>query len=628
MISEQNGKQQKGGTLKGIIITRVSTEEQSQEGHHSLPVQLERLRDYAKRKRVEIVEEFIVAESAFSGKRNKFTKALDKGIAIDPDGKFALFIQNPDRFTRQVNSAVMLKVEELRVAGKIVIYVLNPEMVISKDTSATDLGTWNILVAVAQMQSGITSDKIKASIKHKLKNGEYPGYVPTGYLNVLTEEGKKAIVIDKERAPLVKEAYKLYATDNYSIQELTKMMRAKGLSTKPKGKNPPRPVSSSDILMILHNRTYTGSFEWDGTIYPGTNYDAILSQKLWDKVQNTLSKRAIKYSSKHASSAKFFRYRGLLRCGYCGCTLTPMDMSSNYKNVKPGDPGSVYYRCTYMKKSADPDWYKNKFPGNHSGVSTRKKKIGKGQYSDKRVNVVNCPQLYWKEEEIDEHIKHYLKHLAFDKAVIQNIKAKIGVEFEERMSAVALQKKGIESELKQKDALVKGLIRKLGMEEMADIAIEIQNEVKAVKTEQETLKAQLSTIDELSENDIDEVVDALSLCADLYKQYDKLDPMGKRRVVMSAFQKIVLKKGWFGKKKNPLREKLFYAKWTESFHELWAKWFKGYLKQQWEDRERLSLDEIEEEMHRLDMLEGENDIDPKDAEEKPEENLNKSMDSM
>ena len=43
------------------------------------------------------------------------------------------------------------------------------------------------------------------------------------------------------------------------------------------------------------------------------------------------------------------------------------------------------------------------------------------------------------------------------------------------------------------------------------------------------------------------------------------------------------------------------------------------------------MDEIEEEMHKLDVLEGESDIDPKDATEEPEtpeEDLTKSMDSM
>ena len=303
-------------------------------------------------------------------------------------------------------------------------------------------------------------------------------------------------------------------------------------------------------------------------------------------------------------------------------------MSSNYKNVKPGDPGSIYYRCTYMKKHADSDWYLKKFGTDHSGMSKRKQKTGKGQYSDKRVNIVNCPQLYWKEEEIDEHIKRYLKHLAFDKTVIQKIKAKIGVEFKERMSAVELQTKGIELELKQKEKLRNGLIDKSALAESTGVAIEWQNRLKEVKAEMEILKAQLKTIDELSENDVDEVIDALSLCADLWEQFDKLDPMGKRRVVMSAFQEIKLKKGWFGDKKKPLKEKLFYAKWTESFHELWQKWFKGYLKKERDDREELGLDEIEEEMHRLDMLEGESDIDPKDAEEEPEEDLNKSMDSM
>lgn len=632
--------------MKGILIARVSSEEQSQEGHHSLPVQVERLREYAKRKKVEIVEEFIVTESAFSGKRNKFTSALEKGIAIDPEGKFALFIQNPDRFTRQVNSAIMLKVEELRTAGKIIIYCLSPEMVIDKDTSATDIGTWNILIAVANMQSGITSDKIKASIKHKLSKGEYPGYVPTGYKNIRTDDGIPKIIVDKERAPLVKETYEFYATDNYSIQELTKVMRGKGFTIKPQGKKPAQHVTTSDILIILHNRMYSGSFEWDGTIYNGINYDAIISQKLWDKVQNTLKSRAIKHSVNHSSSAKFFRYRGLLKCGYCGCVLTPMDMSSNYKNIKPGDPGSVYYRCTYMKKNStedlndeakntpqDKNWYERKFGLKHSGLNVRKKKIGRTEYADKKTHSVNCPQLYWKEEEIDEHIKRYLKNLAFDKVVIQKIKEKIGVEWNEKMSATKLQTKGIESKLKQNEVLITGLVRKLGMEELADIAIEIGNEIKTVKAEQESLKSQLNSVNEMKENDTDEVIDALSLCADLYKQYDKLSPMGKRRVAMSAFQRMTLKKGWFGNKKNPLREKLFYAKWTESFRELWEYWFKEEYKKNHPMGGAL-MSENEAEIHERDEKGipscPEPTWTPWDKEETPEgnNNLTKSGNSM
>ena len=589
--------------MRGIIIARVSKSEQSEEGHYSLDVQVKKLREYAKSKGVEIVEECIIkGESAYRGNRNLFTKAIDKGIKMSSDEGFALFIQNPDRFSREVASKVVLKVEDLRKAGKIKIYSLNPEMVLHKDSSAMELGTWNILIAVASMQSGITSDKIKASVKHKLENNEYPGFAPTGYLQPFREDGKKVITIDKERAPLIKELFELYATGNYSMRELTRIMREKGLTIKPKKKNEKEPklVKKSDIEQILDNKFYTGWFDWDGVEYKASNYEAIITRELFNKVQKILGEKAIRYSSKHVSTAKFFRYRGLLKCGFCGCVLTPSDMSTNYKNVEPGSPGSVYYRCTYSKKADDADYYKDKFGENgqrHSGVRI---------WKDKEVH--NCPQQFWSEEQVDQEIKKYLKRLAFDKSVIQKIKKQIGVEFKTKMSATTLQKKSVEAEVVKKAKLIEGLIDKLAMSELVDISVDIQDRIKVIKSEVEELKVQLSIMDDCKDGDLDQVINALSLTSDLYKKFDKLSPMDKRRVVTSAFSELQLRKGWIGNEKEA--EETFNAKWSEPFHELWFQWVKNHVNLETLGREL----EYEEYINSLDesYLEDDEEVDQED----------------
>ena len=51
--------------MQGIIIARVSKGEQSEEGHYSLDVQVKRLREYAKKKGVEIFKEFIIHKFVF-----------------------------------------------------------------------------------------------------------------------------------------------------------------------------------------------------------------------------------------------------------------------------------------------------------------------------------------------------------------------------------------------------------------------------------------------------------------------------------------------------------------------------------------------------------------------------------
>ncbi len=49
--------------MKAIILARVSTKEQEELGH-SLPAQLARLREYARKKGFEVVKEFAFSESA------------------------------------------------------------------------------------------------------------------------------------------------------------------------------------------------------------------------------------------------------------------------------------------------------------------------------------------------------------------------------------------------------------------------------------------------------------------------------------------------------------------------------------------------------------------------------------
>jgi len=553
--------QKKGAKMiKGILVSRISHSEQE-----SIPVQTKILTEYAKKNGIDILEVIeIKGESAFKGKRNKFTKALQKGLAI-ADEKFALVVYDCDRFSRNVSSPTMVEVEKLRNAGKLELHIVQDNLVIHKDSRSTDLTKWKMLVLFAEMESSRKSDKIRDSIQYKLSKNEYPGYMASGYDQ---DTATKKITIDLERAPLVKELYEMYATGEYSTAELTKIFRGKGFTIKPKKNKKARLVGKSDILQILHSRVYTGDFEWAGNIYKdATNYEAIISRDLWKKVQEMLHKKAIQYSSKHFSSTKFFRYRGLLKCGFCGCTMTPSDKSTNYKN---GTQRKIYYRCSYSKKNVNPDFYKETFGTKHSGTEKRKQKISKTKYSKKKVEVVNCPALYWTEEEVDVQIKNKLKVLAFDSRILKRMKMEINKQFKDKLSVLKLQIGGIEVELEKKESLIGKLVEKAVMADFKDIADDIQNQIKVVKSDIAGLKTEKASLEEFTQNSMDEVVDALSLTSDLYSQWDGLDAMSKRRVALSAFSEISLKKGWLDKPEN--YEKRLDTVWTESFRILWEQW--------------------------------------------------------
>jgi site-specific DNA recombinase len=61
--------------MKAVILSRVSTNEQ-QDGH-SIAAQQARLREYCKRKNLDIIKEFKIVESSTRGNRKDFYEMLE-----------------------------------------------------------------------------------------------------------------------------------------------------------------------------------------------------------------------------------------------------------------------------------------------------------------------------------------------------------------------------------------------------------------------------------------------------------------------------------------------------------------------------------------------------------------------
>jgi DNA invertase Pin-like site-specific DNA recombinase len=394
---------------KGIILARVSTEEQlnEKEGHYSIPAQLRNMRRYAKESKIEVSKEheFQFAESGFRGKRDKFAKVLKEAMKIveEENQPIAFIFDEVTRFTRRWKE--VQKIDELRKEGKLEIHFASQNLVIHKNSKAYEVIQWEQFIGFAKATSMYMSEAVKRTYGYKLSQKQRPGYVPTGYLN---DTETKTIIPDPERAPLIKEAFELYASGDYSVQELTKIMRSNGLTTKPKKGLKPKPISAGGLLWILNNPFYYGKFLWkspesgEQELYQG-DYEAIVDKETFDKVQSILNEKAIRFSTRH-SAKKFFKFRGLIKCGFCDCVLTPHDQSSNYKDKKPGE--EIYYRCTYSKKKVDPRWYEKKF----------------GQK--------NCIQKYWREEDIEKEIVKRLAILHYDKKVFQQLRKSLNEEFQ------------------------------------------------------------------------------------------------------------------------------------------------------------------------------------------------------
>ncbi|MEI8143199.1 MAG: recombinase family protein [Candidatus Berkelbacteria bacterium] len=91
--------------MKSIILARVSTEDQKEAGN-SLPTQIKRLKDYCKRKDLEVIKKFSFDESAYKTKRDKFDRILEypKGNKV----KIAVCFDKVDYFSRAPGDAPQL----------------------------------------------------------------------------------------------------------------------------------------------------------------------------------------------------------------------------------------------------------------------------------------------------------------------------------------------------------------------------------------------------------------------------------------------------------------------------------------------------------------------------------------
>src|SRR3989344_9062024 len=69
------------------------------------------------------------------------------------------------------------------------------------------------------------SENTKRGLRQKVRNGEYPGLAPIGYLN---NPRTKRIVIDKKKAPIIKQIFEMFSTGQYLLKDISSFLARNG----------------------------------------------------------------------------------------------------------------------------------------------------------------------------------------------------------------------------------------------------------------------------------------------------------------------------------------------------------------------------------------------------------------
>jgi site-specific DNA recombinase len=295
-----------------FAYVRVSTPRQGEKGV-SLQEQRAAIERYASAHGLTVARWFEDRESASHTGRSAFTKMIRllrlgkaKGVIIHKIDRSARNLEDWAGVGKLADSGVQVHFATENVDLKTVAGRLSAD----------------IQAVVAAHYSRNLREEVKKGIYGRLKQGFYPLRAPIGYLN---EGAAKAKTLDPTRAPLIRQAFELYASGRFSLPRLTQEMFRLGLRNLNSGR-----VTINGLATMLRNPFYIGlmRIKKTGQTFEGV-HQRIVSTDLFKKTQMVLAGKRVDRSHGHA-----FTYSRIVQCESCGYSL-----------IAEKKKGHIYYRC-------------------------------------------------------------------------------------------------------------------------------------------------------------------------------------------------------------------------------------------------------------------------------------------
>ena len=286
-------------------------------------------------------------------KRENFNRMIDDAKA----GLFDLIITKEiTRFARNTLDSIRFT-RELYNVGVAVIFENDSIRTYEPDSELR----LTIMASIAQDELRKLSSRVKFGHKQAIKS-----HVVLGNNRIFGyKKQNKHLIIDETEAPMIRELYELYATGQYSLKQLENIFWDKGYRNL-NGKK----ISHSTLSGIIANPKYKGYYvggkvviidmftkkqkflppeEWvtfkdeTGEIVP-----AIVSEELWDKANEVLSRRSDDVKNRKGICNHHNILTGKLYCSHCGMPYYRKDAKT-----KTGDGQSRWVCSGKIKNGTD-----------------------------------------------------------------------------------------------------------------------------------------------------------------------------------------------------------------------------------------------------------------------------------
>ena len=303
---------------------RVSTEEQAREGY-GLAAQEHAVGAYCQAQGWQLVEVYV--DAGRSGKSMRGREELARLLANAAAGRFQRVVfWKLDRLARNLRDLLDIcdRLEALEVG------IVSIQEAIDTGTPAGRM-VRSFLGAVAEFEREVITERIKAGIAEKARQGELVGPVPVGYQR--SDGG--AIVPDPATAPLISAAFTRYATGQHSLRQMAEWANGAGLRS-----TLGNPIDRLSIRKILTNPAYMGQVTYHdrqgGADVSKGKHPPIVDAALFGEVQVQLTGRQ-RRSTARPYGREPYPLTGVGVCGYDGTPLM---------GTRATNQGRRYMRCT------------------------------------------------------------------------------------------------------------------------------------------------------------------------------------------------------------------------------------------------------------------------------------------
>ncbi len=318
--------------VKYVLYARKSTESEERQ-ILSIESQVKEMIELAEKEGLEVVDIRRESHSAKdSGQRPVFKELLED---IRRQRYNGILTWAPDRLSRNagdLGSLVDLMDQKLllqiRTYGQSFINSPNEKFLLM------------ILCSQAKLENDNKSVNVKRGLRTKCEMGLRPGPPPVGYLNEKRIDRKGYVVIDSQRAPVIKKMFEKVAYEKWSGIKIYNWLK---FEINFKTANGNKGLALGNIYLLLQNPYYYGVFEYpvkSGNFYTG-KHEPLITKEVFDMVQQQIQSQVVR------SESKEFAFTKLMTCGLCGSGITA---DEKFKKLKDGGVNRhVYYHCTRSK---------------------------------------------------------------------------------------------------------------------------------------------------------------------------------------------------------------------------------------------------------------------------------------